>query len=784
MFRHSVKLALRNFRRHKSTFLINLIGLSTGLACALLILLWVSDELKIDRFHAKDERLFQVMEYQHYADNIMATRSTPGLLAETLAEEIPDIEHAATTEWGDTYTLSHGDHNLTAEGLHVGHDFFHLFSYPLLHGTPDDVLADPANIVLSESTAIALFGSSSAALGQMVEFQHASSLLVSGVYEDFPPYSTLQFDFLLTWEKYKSENSWVLSWGSNGPNTIVTLREGADAATVERKIADFVKQRNEGSHVTLFLKKFSDLYLRGRFENGKPAGGRIEYVRLFTLIAVFILGIACINFMNLATARASRRAREVGVKKTIGASKSALARQFLLESLLTALFSLVTAVVIARLILPHFNLLTGKELTIAPSWQLAGMFLGLTAMTGLIAGSYPALYLSRLKPAAVLKGEMRGSAGELLVRRGLVIFQFILSAILIVSVLVVYKQLQYVQSKNLGYDKEHLVYFNIEGQLEDRYDTFVEQAMRLRGVVEATTIGHDLIGRQNNTHGLQWPGKHPESRILFENVAVNYNALNTLGINLTRGRDFSREFGGDTANVIFNERGIEVMGLADPIGQTVRLWDRYDLRIVGVVENFHFQSLHEEIRPLFFRLSPANTWYVMVRLADGQVQEGLKNLQELYESFNPGFAFNPDFVDEEYTLQYAAEQRVSALSRYFAGLAIIISCLGLLGLAMFTAERRKKEIGIRKILGATILNIVTMLTRDFSKLVLISIVIALPLAFLALSSWLQRFVYSIDLSPWLFVYAGAAVLVIAWLTVASQALKSARVHPQECLKVE
>ncbi|MDX1409160.1 MAG: FtsX-like permease family protein, partial [Saprospiraceae bacterium] len=468
--------------------------------------------------------------------------------------------------------------------------------------------------------------------------------------------------------------------------------------------------------------------------------------------------------MNLSTARASRRAREVGVKKTIGASRSALAGQFLVESLLTSVCSLVVAIVIARLILPHFNLLTGKELTLTPSLSLAGTFLGLTIVTGLVAGSYPALYLSRLKPAAVLKGEMKGTMSELLIRRGLVIFQFILSAILIVAVLVVYQQLRYVQSKNLGYDKEQLVYFNIEGQLEDRYDTFIEQAIRQEGIAEATTIGHDLIGRQNNTSGLQWPGKDPEARILFENVAVNYNALNTLGIKLAQGRSFSREFGADTAKVIFNQRGIEVMGLADPIGQTVRLWDQYDLQIIGVAENFHFQSLHTDIKPLFFRLSPANTWYVMVKLAEGQTQTGLKNLQALYESFNPGFGFNAKFVDAEYELQYAAERRVSALSRYFAGLAIIISCLGLLGLAAFTAERRKKEIGIRKILGASILNIVSMLTRDFSRLVLISIAIALPVAFFALSSWLQRFVYSIDLSPWLFVIAGIAVLVIAWLT--------------------
>lgn len=784
MLSHIIKLAFRNFKRHKSSFFINLIGLSTGLACALLILLWVQDELRMDKFHAKDDRLFQVMEHQQYAEDIMTTISTPGLLAETLADEIPEIEHAATWNWRMNNTLTVKEQNVKKYGHWAGSDFFHLFSFNLIHGTPNDVLKDMNAIVISESLAKLLFGSAEEAMGESIEIEHDEVYAVTGVFEDVPANSSRKFDFILNYEKYKKESDWLLNWGSNSPQTIVTLVEDADAAAVSDKIADFVAKRNEQSNVTLFLKPYSERYLYGRYENGQQAGGRIDYVRLFSVIAVFILIIACINFMNLSTARASRRAKEVGVKKAVGALRGTLVRQYLGESILIALFSLLLGVILVTLFLPQFNLITDKALSLRFSPSIILSFLGITLFSGLLAGSYPALYLSSFRPVTVLKGEIKTSLGELWARRGLVVFQFTLSIILIVAVMVVYRQIQFVQTQNLGYDKDQLIYFGMDGRLEDQMEAFLSEAKRLPGVENISTISHDLVGRQNNTSGLNWEGKDPEDLVLFEHVRINYDLLETIGVELTEGRFFSEEFGADSSKIIFNETAIKIMGMEDPIGQKIRLWDEYEMEIIGVVKDFHFQSLHEVVEPLFFRLAPDNTWTMMARLEAGKEREALAGLKQFYEDFNPGFSFDPAFVDEQYARQYAAEQRVASLSRYFAGFAILISCLGLFGLATFTAERKKKEIGIRKVLGATVSNIVMLLTRDFTRLVLFSIVLGLPIAYLMVSRWLRGFAYHIELNPWFFVVAGFVVMLISWATVSSQALRSAQANPRDCLRNE
>lgn len=784
MIMHTIKLAFRNFRRHKSSFFINLIGLSTGLACALLILLWVQDELNMNKFHEKDDRLFQVMEHQQYAEDIMTTISSPGLLAETLADEIPEIEHAATWNWQNNYTLSVGEQNVKKRGHYVGPDFFHLFSFDLMAGTPNDVLRDMNAIVIAEKLAKLLFGSVEEAMGQSIEIEHDEVYAVTGVFEDVPTNSSAQFDFILNYEKFKKENDWILSWGNNSPQTVVTLVEGADADAVSEKIAGFVAERNEDSNVTLFLKPYSERYLYGRYENGQQAGGRIDYVRLFSIIAIFILIIACINFMNLSTARASRRAKEVGVKKAVGAMRSALVRQYLGESILIASFSLIVGVVLVWLFLPQFNLITDKMLSLSFSPTLIATFLGITLFSGILAGSYPALYLSSFKPVVVLKGEIKTSWGELWARRGLVVFQFTLSIILIVAVMVVYRQIQFVQSQNLGFDKDQLIYFDMDGRLEDQTEAFLSEASKLPGVEKISTISHNLVGRQNNTSGLNWEGKDQNDRILFEHVRVNYELLETIGVELKEGRFFDKAFGADSSKIIFNETAVNIMGLADPIGQKIRLWDEYDMEIIGVVKDFHFQSFHEEMEPLFFRLSPENTWSMMARLTAGEEQVALKELKRFYEDFNPGFSFDPEFTDEQYARQYAAEQRVASLSRYFAGFAILISCLGLFGLAAFTAERKKKEIGIRKVLGASVSNIVVLLTRDFTRLVLVSILLGLPVAYWMVSRWLTGFAYHVDLNPWFFVLAGFLVMLISWATVSSQALRSAHANPRDCLRSE
>lgn len=784
MFKHNLILTLRNFKRFRSSFFINLFGLSTGLACTMLIYLWVMDEVNTDKYHTQDDRLFQVLEHQQYADNIMTTWSTPGILAETLKDEFPDIEYAATTTWVNKMTLTHEDKNLKAEGWYAGSDFFNIFSFDLISGSSDQVLQDKNTIVLSDALALRLFNTTENLIGKSLQLNHDESFLISGVYKKMPANSSTTFDFVIPFEKFKEDNEWVTRWGNNGPRTYVTINEGVTPETVTEKIAGFVKTKNEDSNVTLFLKKYSDQYLYGRYENGHPAGGRIEYVQLFSIIAVFILLIACINFMNLSTARASRRAKEVGIKKAVGAPKSTIITQYMTESLIMSLFSFVASVVVVYLFLPQFNEITGKEIATAFDLNVILVFFALAVGTGIISGSYPAIYLSGFTIVKVLKGEIKGSLAELWARKGLVVFQFTLSIILIVSVLVIYKQIDFVQSKSLGYNKDNMIYFSQEGKVEKNVETFLTQLKSIPGIVSATSTGHTLLYRNNNTSGLEWEGKDPKANILFENVRTNYGIFETLGIEFKEGRAFSKEFSTDSTKIIFNEAAVKAMNLENPIGKTITLWEENKMEIIGVVKDFHFQSLHTEVKPLFFMLAPEHTWYVMARIQAGTEKQTLAELATFYEDFNPGFAFEYEFMDETYKAHYEAEQRVSTLSRYFAGMAIAISCLGLFGLASFTAERRLKEIGIRKVLGSSVMNIVYLLSSDFTKLVGISIVLALPISYYLISDWLDKFAFRIGLEAWFFIGAGCLSLLIAWLTVGSQALRAAHVNPAECLRDE
>jgi len=784
MFKHHILLALRNFKKHKASFFINLFGLSAGLTCSMLIYLWVNDEVKMNKFHEKETQLYQVMEHQQYADDIMTTTSTPGLLAETLKADFPEIEYAATTTWVSGYTLSIDDNHFKAEGYHVGEDYFNIFSYPLIHGDASQVLKDKNNIVISRSLAIKLFEKADEAVGKPLEFQRSNTYTVSGVYEDMPSNSSIQADFVLSFESYKEDNSWVTNWGSNGPSTFIILQRGSDAQFVSDKIINVVLEKNEQSNVKLFLQKYSERYLHGRYENGQQSGGRIEYVQLFSIIAVFILLIACINFMNLSTARASRRAKEVGIKKAVGAHQGSLISQFLTESIITSIAASLFSLLVVYLFLPQFNEITGKEITLQFDWSLIAIYASITLFTGIFAGSYPAFYLSAFNPAKVLKGVVRGSAGEIWARKGLVIFQFTLSIVLIVAVIVVYQQIEFVQNKNLGYEKENLIRFEFNGRAEENLETFTQEIRQIQGVINASSIGHNLIGRNNNTSGLQWEGKHPDDLILFENFRVDYQLLETVGIEMAEGRTFSEEYGTDSTKIIFNEAAIKVMGLENPIGQEITLWEEYKYEIIGVAKDFNFQSLHDEVNPAFFVLSKTNTWNMMTRLAAGKEKETIERLQTFYSDYNPGFTLDYKFIDEQYERQYAAEQRVATLSKYFAGVAIIISCLGLFGLATFTAQRRLKEIGVRKALGSSATSIVYLLTGEFTKLVGISILIALPLSYLIGHQWLTRFAYRIDLDIWFFIGAGLTALVIAWLTVSSQAIRAANSNPAECLKDE
>ena len=790
MFRHNLLLIYRTFQRFKTTFFINLIGLSTGLACALLIYLWVNDELSVDKFHEKDSQLYQVIEHIKNTESIGTTPHTAGLLAEVLKEEIPEVEYAVSGRLlRENKILSVRDKNIKAIGLFASQNFFSMFSYDLIQGDKDQVLTDKSSIVISEELAMNLFNTSENVIGKVVEFQHDKQYMVSGVFKGTPPNSSIQFDFVLSFEEFKEINPNVLDWTYNSTAVYVVLREGSNIAAFNDKIADFVKSRTGDSLRTLSTRPYSDAYLYGNYENGVQVGGRIEYVRLFSIIAIFILLIACINFMNLSTAKASRRLKEVGIKKTLGASRKALIFQYLGESMMMTFLALTIAIFLVVLFLPHFNQITGKQLVLSFDATLILSVLGITLFTGLIAGSYPALYLSGFNPTTILKGKLNTSLGEVWIRKGLVIFQFTLSIILIVGVLVVYQQIEYVQTKNLGYDKDNVLYFEIEGRVAENrsaghLEAFLSEVRNIPGIVSVSSIGQSIVGSGLNTFSIDhWEGKKTDERIVFEMRPVTYDMIETLGIEMVAGRTFLRNFSAEDSKIIFNEAAIEAMGLEDPIGKVITIQGT-NLEIIGVTKNFHFASLHEEVNSLFFVLRPSWTHKIMAKIEAGRERETIEQLQQFYQEYNPGFPFAYQFLDEAYQAQYVAEQRVSILSRYFAGFAILISCLGLFGLAAFTAERRLKEIGIRKILGSSNFGIVRLLSGDFTKMVLMAIIIALPVSYFIAKNWLDNFAYRIDLEWWFFIGAGLIALLIAWFTVGLQTVKAARVNPTQCLKDE
>ena len=785
--KYYLRITLRNFLRHKVSSLVNLIGLTTGLTCAFFIYLWVQDELQVNKFHDKDDRLFRVMEFQTYSNEMFATNSTPGLLGESLKVDFPDIQYSATTTWiGKSLLTFDGEKSFKENGFHVGEDYFNIFTYPLLSGNADDVLKDKTSIVISRNLAEKFFGSADQAVGKTLRYENDRDFIVSGVFEDIPNNSTYIFDFVLPFEDYKDQSPWVKSWGNNGPHTYAVLNEGADPEEVTKKIAGYVKTKNtEGdSNVELFLKKYSEQYLYGRYTNGVQDGGRIEYVRLFSIIAIFILIIACINFMNLSTARASKRAHEVGVRKAIGADRQTLIRQFIGESMLITFFSMILAYLLVIVLLPQFNLITDKHIALELTSELLIFSVLTVIITGLLAGSYPALYLTHFNPVKVLKGEIKSSAGEIWARKGLVIFQFTITIILIVGVIVIHKQTQYAFTKNLGYDRDNVVFFSQEGSIQDKREAFFTELRKIPGVASASGTSHNLLHQMNNTSGLDWRTKQPEERILFENIRADFNFQQTMGMELVAGRWFDQKFGNDSTKIVMNEAAVKVMGFTpeEAIGENIKLWDEYDLEIVGVLKDFHYQSIHTEVSPAFFWLG--ETWNVAVRLEAGKEVLAMTEVQSLYEEFCPGFIFEYEFLDQSYQELYEAETRIGTLSSYFAGFAILISCLGLFGLATFTAERRLKEIGIRKVLGASVTNIVMMLSKDFTKLVGISIIFAIPVSYYFMNQWLEGFAYKIELSFWIFIGTAVISLLIAWLTVSSQAMRAAHVNPSKCLKDE
>jgi putative ABC transport system permease protein len=737
----------------------------------------------IDKFHEKDSQLYQVMERAEHSNEVIISEVTPGPLAEALANEMPEVEYA--TNVPDAFlsnsNLSANDKTIKAAGQCASDDYFNVFSYPIIDGNKDNLLNTKNSIVISEEVAVNLFNTTQNVVGKTLEFQKEKQYLITGIFKKINPRSSVQFDFVVPYRGFVETNPWALTWGSHNPNTFLILKKGTDINNFNKKIKNFVKEKFKYSDVTLFVRPYSEGYLYNRYENGILVGGRIEYVKLFSCVAVFILLIACINFMNLSTAKASRRLKEVGIKKAVGAGRGNLVVQFMGESMLLTFVSLLIAIALVWFFLPQFNQITGKQLVLNLEIKIVLAVIGIALFTGLVSGSYPAMYLSGFKPVAILKGKLQTTFGEVLVRKGLVVFQFTLSLIFIIAVVVVYQQIQFIQSKNLGYDKNNIIYFENEGKVAGHLETFVEEVKKLPGIANASSIRHLLNGHMNSTSDFEWEGKTPETNIEFEHIGVRYGMIETLNIKFKEGRSFSKQFPSDTSKIVFNEAAIQAMGLKDPIGKVIQLHQK-PMQIIGVTENFHFQSLHETVHPAFFRITPRAPWYIMAKIESGKENQAIPALKKFYEDFNPGFEFDYKFLDEEYQSLYASEQRVASLSQYFAAFAVMISCLGLFGLAAFSAERRLKEIGIRKVLGSSVGEIVILLSTDFTNLVITAIFIGIPISYLIAINWLENYAYSIDLKWWYFAGAAAVALVISWLTVATQAIKAAKANPVQSLK--
>ncbi len=777
-----LRVLFRSLIRNKTLTAINLVGLTAGLAGSLLIYMWVQDERSVDKFHANDERLYRVMELQTYSDKVVATNSTPYILAENLKIDFPEVEYSATVTWVNPRLLTYEDLSFNEKGFHVGKDFFKIFSYPLLEGRAEEVLKNRTSICISREVAVKFFKNVEAAIGKTILYRGDRPFIVSGVFETIPNNSTYRFDFVIPYEDYIENNSWNKNWKNNGPSTFITLKEGVDPILFSSKISNYVKLKDSPeSKVDLFLKKYSEQYLYGKYSNGIQDGGRIEYVRLFSIIAIFILLIACVNFMNLATARASKRAQEVGIRKAIGANRNTLIKHFLSESMILTSCAMFLAYFIVVAILPQFNEVTGKNIILEFSGEIALASILAVLITGILAGLYPAVYLSSFQPVKVFKGEVRTSIGEIWARKGLVIFQFAITIILIISVSIIYQQIQFAFKKNLGYNKDNVISFSQDGAIRNN-NSFFQELRNLPGVVSAAGVSHGLMGRVNNTDALTWKGKQPGERISFEVFNVDYDFFNTMQLNMIEGRTFDKTFGADSSSIIINESAARILGFDNLIGENMKLWNELDMNIVGIVQDFHYQSIHREVAPAFFKLG--STWNTFVRIKAGNELRTLSDIEELYKSYNPAFYFDFEFLDKSYEELYKSESKVATLSAYFAGFAVLISCLGLFGLASFTAERRIKEIGIRKVLGATVTNIVLMLSKDFTRLVAISIVIAIPISWFLMREWLNNFAYKINLGVGLFVGAAAVSLLIAWLTVSSQAFRAANINPAKCLKDE
>ena len=788
MLKNYFKTAIRSFVKQKGYTAINIAGLTVGIVSSLLILLWVQDEVNKDKFHEHDAQIFQVMRFMSVDGEVLTTASIPKPLAQTLEDDYPEVEHAELMSWEEEFLLQLDEKFTREKGRYVGDAFFEIMSYPLIIGDPLTVFDDNYSLAISEEVAIKYFGenwrTNSELLGTPLKINNGELFKITGVFENIGANSSLQFDMVLPIEVFIKENDWVEHWGNNGLRMTVKLHEGEhDIEALNMRILEEINSHEIGYDSRAFLQPYSERYLYSNYDDGVLVGGRIDYVKIFLIVAIFILVIASINFMNLATARSTLRAKEIGVRKVLGAQRGSLSTQFMIESVLITVFATAISGVIIHLLLPVFNGLTEKQIVINFTslnfWMITG---GIALFTGLLSGSYPALFLSSFKILNVLKGTLKHTKSATIFRKGLVVFQFSLSILLIIGTLTVYRQISYIMNKNVGINKENVLYMGIEGAMSDSYETFKNELLKVPEVKYVTRSSQNPLSAGSDTFGVAWEGKDPEMRILFNIINGDLDWVETMGAELVGGRGYHSDFPFDTTSYLINQRAAEIMGLDDPVGQALTVWDRPGT-IVGLVKDFHMNSMYRAMEPLVIRFSPQNTGLNFIRL-EGDVSSALAGIEEVNNRLNPGFPFDYEFLNDSYEADYKSEIVIGTLANYFASIAIFISCLGLLGLASFTVGQRTKEIGIRKVLGASVPALVSMLSKDFTRLIIVAFIIAAPIAYYYTGEWLDKFVFRIDADATVFIVAGIGALLVATFTVGIKSAQAAIANPADSLKDE
>jgi putative ABC transport system permease protein len=785
MFRNYIKAAFRNLWKNKGYSFLNIGGLAIGMACAGLIFLWVEDELTFNHYFSNRANLYKTKDRQTYDGNTFTFDATPGPLAEGIKAEIPGLKNTARTTWGNGVLFSAKDKPIYEQGLYVDSSFLTMFQLEFVQGNEKTAFAQLHSLVISETMANKFFSSTNV-VGKTLKVDNKQDYVVSGVFKDLPKNVSFYFTWLAPFKIYLDQNNWLKSWGNNGIVTYVETEPTADVAGINKKLYGYVqtKQKETSAHMSIYPMNRWRMY--DNFENGNETPGRIQYVHLFNVIAWIILVVACINFMNLSTARSEQRAKEVGVRKVMGAGKRKLIGQFIGESVFTSLVALLLAVAIIYISLPAFNLLVEKHLSVNIFNPLHfGTLLGIALICGLVAGSYPAFYLSSFNPIYVLKGikiRTGGSAG--FVRKSLVVIQFSISVILIISTIVIYLQIFHVKDRDLGYNKNNLIYMFIQGKMKNNY-AVIKNDLMSTGLVQNTSLSNNqILQLGSNTGDFSWEGKDPSRQILItvEQVSQEYPA--TMGLHMKEGREFYSDFKSDSNSVIINESLAALMNKKNIVGSIIS-GQGQKFTVVGVIKDFIYNDMYAPAAPLMLFADTSNVSVMSVRLKEGaSVPTALAKMETIIKNNNPGYPFDYSFVDQEFGKLFKTETLIGQLAEVFSILAIFISCLGLFGLAAYTAEKRSKEIGIRKILGASVQGITGLISKEFLLLVCISCFIAFPIAWWMMHNWLENYKYRIQISWWIFLDAGLLAILIALFTVSFQAIKAAVANPVKSLRSE